>query len=324
MKLIFSIQGDYTTTIVCKWLRFYNKAFLRINGDKNEAQFNELNAPNNQIYFTVNGEKHDLNKSDAIWYRKSGLGLRHFKANYMVNDKDILLEEGYELRNIVKAENKTLLNFIHNKLEQKRSIGKKYNADLNKLEVLDKASKIGLSVPKTFIVTNKSQLQKIINKEGELITKSIKDNLYHFNEKHGYYTYTEKVSLDNINEFPENFSPTLFQNLVEKRYELRVFYLEGKFYSMCVFSQNDKQTELDFRKYNNAKPNRNLSFKLPETVELKLKKLYEELDLDTGSADIMVDKNGNYIFLEINPVGQFTMVSTPCNYYLEREVAKIL
>ena len=38
---------------------------------------------------------------------------------------------------------------------------------------------------------------------------------------------------------------------------------------------------------------------------------------------IQSDKN-ELVFLEINPVGQFGMVSSPCNYYLEKKVASKL
>lgn len=37
--------------------------------------------------------------------------------------------------------------------------------------------------------------------------------------------------------------------------------------------------------------------------------------------DLMVDLNDQYYFLEINPVGQFGMVSKPGNDYIEREIA---
>jgi D-alanine-D-alanine ligase-like ATP-grasp enzyme len=48
------------------------------------------------------------------------------------------------------------------------------------------------------------------------------------------------------------------------------------------------------------------------------------LKLNTGSIDLIVNTTGEYIFLEVNPVGQFGMVSSPCNYYLEREIARFL
>ena len=48
------------------------------------------------------------------------------------------------------------------------------------------------------------------------------------------------------------------------------------------------------------------------------------LKLNTGSIDMIVDHNNNYIFLEVNPVGQFVAYGEFCNYYLDREMAKIL
>ena len=47
-------------------------------------------------------------------------------------------------------------------------------------------------------------------------------------------------------------------------------------------------------------------------------------NLDTGSIDIVVTKKEEYVFLEVNPVGQFGWVSSNCNYYLEEKVANYL
>ena len=49
-----------------------------------------------------------------------------------------------------------------------------------------------------------------------------------------------------------------------------------------------------------------------------------KLKLDSGSIDIIVTNKGEYVFLEVNPVGHFTQVSSPCNYYLEKEIAEII
>ena len=46
------------------------------------------------------------------------------------------------------------------------------------------------------------------------------------------------------------------------------------------------------------------------------------LGLDSGSIDMVVTKEGDFVFLEVNPVGQFNQVSKPCNYFLEKEISK--
>lgn len=61
----------------------------------------------------------------------------------------------------------------------------------------------------------------------------------------------------------------MVQEKLEKKYELRIFYLNGKMYPMAIFSQKDNQTQLDFRNYNWEKPNRMEPCKL--NVDLKKK-----------------------------------------------------
>ena len=93
---------------------------------------------------------------------------------------------------------------------------------------------------------------------------------------------------------------------------------------MAIFSQNDEQTKVDFRKYNLKIPNRFIPFSLPSIVLQKLKKLMDTLKLSTGSIDLVVDINDVYYFLEVNPVGQFGMVSSPCNYNIEKKLVNTL
>ena len=93
---------------------------------------------------------------------------------------------------------------------------------------------------------------------------------------------------------------------------------------MAIFSQNDMQTAIDFRQYNSNNPNRNVPFKLPDNLKKSLTKLMCDIGLNTGSIDMIYTKDKEYVFLEVNPVGQFKMTSMPCNYYIERDVARIL
>jgi glutathione synthase/RimK-type ligase-like ATP-grasp enzyme len=86
----------------------------------------------------------------------------------------------------------------------------------------------------------------------------------------------------------------------------------------------DTQTKVDFRNYNHVKPNRTVPFKLPADIAARISRLMAALELETGSLDLVKTTDGRYVFLEVNPVGQFGMVSIPCNYHLEQRVAEIL
>jgi glutathione synthase/RimK-type ligase-like ATP-grasp enzyme len=111
---------------------------------------------------------------------------------------------------------------------------------------------------------------------------------------------------------------------VPKAYEIRTFYLDGTCYSMAIFSQADPQTRVDFRRYNLDHPNRTVPYRLPETIEARIRETMDALGLVTGSLDLIRRPDGGFVFLEVNPVGQFGMVSGPCHYQLERRIAEFL
>ena len=136
-----------------------------------------------------------------------------------------------------------------------------------------------------------------------------------------YMTFTESIDDNNIDKIPNFFYPSLVQKQISKKIEIRSFYLNGIFYSMAIHSQQIQQTSTDFRKYSYTYPNRTIPFKLPETLEAKLKRLMEQLEMTTGSIDLIYSLDKEFYFLEVNPVGQFGMVSYPCNYYIEKIIA---
>jgi len=81
---------------------------------------------------------------------------------------------------------------------------------------------------------------------------------------------------------------------------------------------------IDFRLYNKENPARRVPFKLEKEIENRLSYFMKIENLNCGSFDLIVDKNGGFVFLEVNPVGQFGMVSYPCNYKLEKRIAEFL
>ena len=63
---------------------------------------------------------------------------------------------------------------------------------------------------------------------------------------------------------------------------------------------------------------------LPLNIETYLLKFIKVSGFDTGSIDMIKSTDGNYYFLEINPVGIFSNISFCCNYYLEKEIINLL
>jgi ATP-GRASP peptide maturase of grasp-with-spasm system len=193
------------------------------------------------------------------------------------------------------------------------------------LVVLRYATELGIAIPETLVTNDLLCTERFIEKSGgSVITKAISDGIYHFAQDNAYYSYTEKIDETELKQLNRDWFHSLFQSQIVKDIEIRSFFFDDKFYSMAIFSQRNAQTEVDFRKYDAVKPNRTVPYQLPVQMEDRLRKLFRKLQLNTGSVDLILDKSGEYFFLEINPVGQFGMVSYPCNYQLEKKVAKHL
>lgn len=47
-----------------------------------------------------------------------------------------------------------------------------------------------------------------------------------------------------------------------------------------------------------------------------------KLKMNSGVIDMIVTSLNEYIFLEVNPVGHFGLISYHCNYGIEKKIAK--
>ncbi len=47
-------------------------------------------------------------------------------------------------------------------------------------------------------------------------------------------------------------------------------------------------------------------------------------ELNCGSIDMICSPNGEYVFLEVNPVGQYQWLERNCNYFISKHVAEVL
>lgn len=320
MIVIVSISKDGSTYEVINWIKKYNysEEILRINVDVDIIKILKYDESNKEFLLEINDKTYNLFNCKSFWYRKGGSLISH----KIVQVASRIHSISAALNNLAITENNTIDTFLYHFLEKHAnlSIGKRANATPNKLIVLAMADRLGIKTPTSFLFTQKVD---VINKlkECSLITKAASDGVYIFSDEYSYYSYTELIDEKNLEKLPNSFSPSLFQKNIDKSYEIRTFFLGENLYSMAILSQNSNKTKIDFRKYDQNVPNRNIPYFLPDDLGKKIRLLMRELELNTGSIDFVVDKKGIYYFLEVNPVGQFGMVSHPCNYNIEKKIA---
>jgi ATP-GRASP peptide maturase of grasp-with-spasm system len=342
MVLIFSNANDPSTDKVIDWLYYFGTEFIRIN----EIDFYDfiqgifLSNEELKITFSFNGQERFLSEVTAVWFRRhlysanrlyEKMGNKEYFIKNDENDVALHLDQknSTKIKNNIDREFRVIRDYVFSKLQKCPIVlGHWKENHENKLMVLDAATSVGLLIPDTALITSQKQLLEQKERKGRLITKCLSYAPSFIMDELGkpISNYTSEVytgNEDNL-KLANRFFGSLIQKKVDKRIEIRVFYLDGIFYSMAIFSQQSSETKIDFRNYDWETPNRCVPYKLPMNIEEKLSKLMALLKLNTGSIDLIVNTTGEYIFLEVNPVGQFGMVSSPCNYYLEREIARFL
>lgn len=331
MILILSHEHlDEPTNNIIDWLHFYDADFIRLNGDDFSSN----------SHFSIDLKKREIIKGNesikirekdinVIWFRrwKNPYNQTTFFEKFKEENfsgEDVLLIEKY--LKFLNQEEVKLTNTCFSIFNNSFWIPKpeKAKGSLNKLEILLIAEEIGFNIPNTIITTSKEEVRSFLNYNNSIITKPISEASTMIYKGVLTPMFTKEVFNNDIDDFPEIFFPSLFQQNIIKQFEVRTFIHRKKIYSMAMFSQRDIKTNTDFRNYNDEKPNRYVPFLLPKNIEKKIIRLLKKLDLNTGSIDLICDVNDNFYFLEINPVGQFGMVSLNCNYNIEKMIAKDL
>jgi hypothetical protein len=198
---------------------------------------------------------------------------------------------------------------------------------------LRRASKLGLDIPKTLITTDPEEAREFYKAcDGNIVYKVLsdptlgfagranelmaqcrvdqgpgKDPIIDWTRVKARITYTTRVEpahlamLDTI-----RYAPCQFQENVPKQYELRVTIIGDDIFVAEIHSQQHASTRLDWRHYDAQIPYR--KGRLPPQVEDACMALTKGYGLNYGAIDLILTPEGRYIFLEINPNGQWLWV----------------
>ena len=307
MNLIITENDDSITDSVIAWTIANGITVKRINNYSDIKFSVNISNEKKSLSFFANQE------ISKVWHRRARLNLLNLEK---VPNKEIL--------SYIKKENDALYKSIEIYLkESSEYVGSWLKETENyKITQLLYAKEIGIDVPDTLVTNNKSELLSFFRKCNQIIVKDIRYPVYiNIDSDVLLSKGVKRVMLEDIQTLEDLFSPMLFQKEILKKFEVRVFFFQEKYYAMAIFSQDDEKTKLDYRNYNRENPNRNVPVILPQILIEKLKLLMKKYDLNTGSIDLIFSHENQFVFLEVNPQGQFEWLSKNCNYYIEKDIA---
>ena len=136
--------------------------------------------------------------------------------------------------------------------------------------------------------------------------------------------YANLLSNEELVAASQNISraPSIYQEYIEKDYELRITVIGEDIYPVKIYSQTNENTIVDWRK-----DQLNLEYELvsldPEFEE-SLKNLHNNFNLIYGAYDFIVTPEGEHIFLEVNPVGQWLWLEEELGLDISQSIADLL
>lgn len=100
------------------------------------------------------------------------------------------------------------------------------------------------------------------------------------------------------------YAPHLFQQYVEKQYEARVTIIGNKIFAVRIDSQKSEATRVDWRHYDFEHTPHSV-ITLPPEVEARCREMVRRYGLNFGAIDLILTPSNEWVFLEINPNGQW-------------------
>ncbi len=312
--LILTTSNDTSSFEVINWINFYGYKAIIIN-ENSKLSIKKIDFVENEICFKIDKVEYRMSNIISFWFRRGEIDL-NFKELF---NQIIQLDEKIILNHLSLEENSMKEFFMYCLNCKKNKINDYQYSITNKLYLLKKAKEVGLEIPKTLVISKKSDLLEFYkNNNHEIITKNIQDLFIEIRNNKLYKSLTNEIDKKTIDGLSDNFYPSLFQEKINRDFEVRSFYLNNTFYSQAIFSSS---SDIDYRNY--SKDYRISKFILPNEIKIKLLEIINFFSIDSGSIDLIYSKNKFY-FLEINPFGQFGHLSFYNNYRIEQIIAKYL
>ncbi|HAY3551082.1 hypothetical protein KRE47_12295 [Elizabethkingia meningoseptica] len=316
MILVLTTEaGDYSHPRIIDWLNYYNADYFILTGESIFSGRNKVYARGNKIY--VN----DVNLTDEVTVV--------FNRRWMTTAElpnltpDSILNKG--IKNSIYSELYDFREFLSFSLDKALWIPNFSSTNVNKLKLLEYARSFKINIPDYIVTNNKEELLKFFNEKKKIITKAIGnfpitktiDNL-NLNP-----IFTKFVTEDLIDKLPNRFFISLLQEYIPKDREYRVLFFNDEFYSTEILSQEYSGSIIDSRNVENSSNIRIIKSDLPLALKGKLRKLMRKINLIIGSIDI-IESNGKFYFLEVNPVGQMSGYSTRANLDFEKNIVEFM
>jgi len=170
---------------------------------------------------------------------------------------------------------------------------------------------IGFRCAPTVITNDPSVIENAFSPSDQVVAKSLSLSNWTQNGKVRVFP-TTSFNIEKTGTEPIKFYPTILQERINGEFEVRAVFFSDQYIAAKI--ENKKHPEsppLDWRTW--SKSSVKISpIGLPDQIVKKCAQLMKMLGIRFGAFDLIVDRRGDYWFLEVNDSGNFLFLEERC------------
>jgi glutathione synthase/RimK-type ligase-like ATP-grasp enzyme len=228
-----------------------------------------------------------------------------------------------KLADYVKAQNTATLDALFHSLRT-LWVGHPYllrRAEIKALQLAE-ASKAGLTTPNTLISNDPARARVFVDELGDKRCAIKPQMALGVTDKRGYHLPLTAILPPGYSlEAVAALAHTTFQPYIEKAAELRCVVIGERIFTARINSQANEDTRIDWRAAGSREEE---IFSLPDQVKASIHRLMDSFGINFASIDLIVTPDNEFVFLELNPNGQWLWLELGLGLPLTAAMADLL
>ena len=256
----------------------------------------------------------DLREVTAVWHRRLNFGAR------IPSSLDKQLRHA-SLGEASAAAHGMLASLKAFRVDHVRHIRHAENKQLQ----LQVARELGLHAPRTLTTNDPSAVRDFAKScEGGMVTKML-SSFAVYDDARELVVFTNPVKPEDLADLSGlSLCPATFQEMLPKSLELRVTVVGKRVLSAALDSNVSARAAHDWRRDGLSMLQEWRPYELPHEIEEKILRLMDYFSLNYGAIDIIVTPDGQHVFLELNPAGEFFWLEQTPGLPISHAIADLL
>ncbi|HWZ65882.1 MAG TPA: hypothetical protein VNX65_03735 [Patescibacteria group bacterium] len=309
--VIISYEGDAHITFVAQHLGIPYVTIDPISVPNGNSL--SFGSKSGQTIITYKGEQ--LKNVIGVWYRKP----------QSIDKSKLPVPENY--REYSYSALQQFIELLRGQFEDALWVSDYYAIQRarNKVTQLAVAKQVGFRVPDALTTSDENDARSFVNKYGVVIVKPLASIFPVKNETKPLGFFATKINPNqSLNGLA--FAPAIFQQLIDAVYDIRVTVVGDKVFSAVITNEGTTSKEVRDWRLGHVQGKIKISAfdDLPRNIAAACIAHQRAFGLNFSAIDLVMDKKGQFWFLENNPNGQWAFVEEETGQPIGKAIAQLL